>query len=305
MLENHHQSFSGYHLILASATDSMNIVTNSGIPIACSALVTEIVVPIDTIIIAGASTVPIMTGLPESFYSWLRHVFPSTRRVASVCTGAFALAHAGLLENLKATTHYDFCPALKSGFPGIRVDTNPFFIKDGKVFTSGGVSSGMNLSLALIEEDFGKEIALQVARKLILELRRSGNQAQFSTFLPALELKSGLVKLLRPWLLDRISSEIKIEQMAEAANMSPRNFARVFLNETGLTPAKFLEKLRIEVARKYLEDSNMGLEQIAEKCGLGSMVSMRRTFLRHLNITPGFYRTSFKTSLDDDLQIDS
>jgi transcriptional regulator GlxA family with amidase domain len=299
------ESTEGYQVILASATPALNVVTNSGIPVACAVSVFDIREGIDTLIIAGGASMATMTDIPEPFYNWLKTIFPSTRRVASVCTGAFALAKAGLLDHLTATTHYDFCPELKSNYPLINVDTNPFFVRDGKVYTSGGVSSGMNLSLALVEEDFGREIALKVARKLILELRRSGNQAQFSTFLPALELKSSLVKTLRPWLLENLATDIRVDTMADRVSMSPRNFARVFLNDTGLTPAKFMEKLRVEVARKYLEDTELGIEQIAGKCGLGSMVSMRRVFLRHLSISPSYYRNTFKTSLNDNLQLES
>jgi transcriptional regulator GlxA family with amidase domain len=155
----------------------------------------------------------------------------------------------------------------------------------------------MHLSLSLVEEDFGREVALRVARKLVLELHRPGSQAQFSASMPALELKSALVKALRPWLLERVARETRVEDMAEQVSMSPRNFARVFLNETGLTPAKFLEKLRVEVARKYLEDTDMGIEQIAERCGLGGIVSMRRVFLRHLEVSPSEYRSKFSTSI--------
>jgi transcriptional regulator GlxA family with amidase domain len=294
-----------YEVVLASAINELHIVSNSGMPVSCAVSVTDLSSKIETLIIAGASSAAAMESLPPAFYNWLTAIFPYVRRVVSICTGAFVLAKAGILDHKTATTHYEFCPQLKSSYPHIKVDTNPFFIRDGKVYTSGGVSSGINLSLALIEEDFGRDIALKVARKLVLELKRPGNQAQFGTFLPAFELKSALIKKLRPWLMEHIASEIKVELMAEQVNMSPRNFARVFLNDTGLTPAKFIEKLRIEAARKYLEDTSLSIEQIAVKCGLGSMISMRRIFMRHLEISPSYYRGSFKTSLGHELAITS
>jgi transcriptional regulator GlxA family with amidase domain len=291
-----------YEVLLASVNTDLNVVSNSGMAIRCNLPVQEIHSPIDTLIIAGAASVAGMENLGTEFYTWLNAIYPYVRRVAAICTGAFVLAKAGLLNEKAATTHYEFCPALKAGYPKVRVETNPFFVNDGKVYTSGGVSSGINMSLSFIEQDFGRETALKVARKLVLELKRPGNQAQFSSFLPALELKSALIKTLRPWLMQRISQPVKVEDLAQQVNMSPRNFARVFLNDTGLTPAKFMEKLRVESARRYLEDSDLSLEHIAELCGLGGMVSMRRVFLRHLEISPSYYRNSFKTSLSQELE---
>jgi transcriptional regulator GlxA family with amidase domain len=292
-----------YDVILAATSGNLQVISNSGMPLTCTMSIADIGSRIDTIIIAGASSVDAMEQITPEFYTWLIAVYPYVQRVVAICTGAFVLAKAGLLDQKNATTHYEFCSLLKRNYPAIKVDTNPFFIKDGKVYTSGGVSSGINLSLALIEEDHGRDVALKVARKLVLELKRPGNQAQFSNFLPAYELKSTLIKSLRPWLMKNIALEIKVEQMAEQVNMSPRNFARVFLNDVGITPAKFIEKLRVEAARKYLEDTDMSIEQIAEICGLGSMVSMRRVFLRHLEISPSYYRNSFQTSLAKELDI--
>lgn len=290
-----------YEVILASTSQELQVRSNSGMPVICTISYANITAKIDTLIIAGASSVESMDQISPDFYTWLVAIYPYINRVTAICTSAFVLAKAGLLNQKIATTHFEFCPVLKQNYPEIKVDTNPFFVKDGKVYTSGGVSSGINLSLALIEEDHGREVALKVARKLVLELKRPGNQAQFSTFLPAHELKSSLIKSLRPWLIKHLAGEIKVADMAEEVNMSPRNFARVFLNDTGLTPAKFIEKLRVEAARKYLEDTNLSIAQIAEKCGLGSVTSIRRIFLRHLEISPSHYRLSFQTSLTKEL----
>ncbi len=292
-----------YEVLLASTSPERTVMSNSGMSVACAVSYAEVTDPIDTLIIAGAPSVSSLEAINTDFYTWLTAVYPYVRRVVAICTGAFVLAKAGLLDQKTATTHYELCPRLKSSYPKIKIDTNPFFIKDGKVYTSGGVSSGINLSIALIEEDHGREAALKVARKLVLELRRPGNQAQFSSFLPVYELKSDLIKRLRSWLMEHLAEDIKVNQLAAQVHMSPRNFARVFLNDTGLTPAKFIEKLRVEMARKYLEDTDLSIEQIAGKCGLGSMVSMRRVFLRHLEISPSYYRSTFKTALGQELEL--
>jgi transcriptional regulator GlxA family with amidase domain len=291
---------SGYEVIMASATKSRQITANSGVSITCAITVAEIRSPIDTLIITGGYALTTLAQIPMHFFNWLNNVYPTVRRVASVCTGAFALAEAGILDNKSATTHWDYCPKLREEYPAVKVSDNPFFIRDGKVYTSGGVSSGMDLALALVEEDFGRDIALQVARKLVLQLKRPGNQSQFSTLLPDFQLKSKLIRDLRQWLLENIhNKDINVGQMAEKVNMSPRNFARVFIKDANLTPAKFLEKLRVEMARKYLEDTHLSMEQIAEKCGLAGMGALRRLFLRHLEISPNAYRSGFKTTQEE------
>jgi transcriptional regulator GlxA family with amidase domain len=177
------------------------------------------------------------------------------------------------------------------------VDTNPFFSRDSNIYTSGGVTSGIDLALALVEEDHGRDIALQIARKLVLQLKRPGYQSQFSTLLEIHSLENSIGGKLYPWMVWRLEEDLSIDCLAQHCNMSVRNFARVFLKETGLTPAKFVEKVRVEMARRYLEDSDWSVEQIAGKCGLGGLISMRRTFLRHLKVSPSDYRRSFRTSL--------
>ena len=286
----------GYEIILASVTKNKHIATKSGIRIACDICVTDINFPIDTLLIAGVS-LGSLDKIPASFFTWLTAHYPGIRRMGSVCVGAFVLAKAGLLHNKRATTHWEHCTRLQAAYPSVIVDSTPFFVRDGNIYTSGGVTSSMDLSLALVEEDFGREVALQVSRQLVLHLRRAGNQSQFSNLLPSFELKSPLIRSIREWLLKNLDREIRVEYMADHVNMSPRNFARVFLKETQLTPAKFVEKLRVEVARQYLEDTNLSAEQIAEKCGLGNLVSMRRVFIRHLQISPSFYRHAFRTTL--------
>lgn len=283
----------GYELLLASPVETKNIVTKSGVEICCTALAQEIDRPVDTLLIAGFSRLELKKGHP--FFAWLKQVYPTVRRIGSICIGTYALAEAGILDGKKATTHWEFSQELQCSYPAVKVDTNPFYTCDGNVYTSGGVSSGIDLALALVEEDYGRNVALNAARKLVLPLKRPGYQSQFSTLLQVHSLENSIAGKLHSWLLQHISEVLSVERLAEHCSMSVRNFTRVFVKETGLTPAKFVEKLRIEVARKYLEDSDLAVDDIADKCGLGSLVSMRRTFLRHMDMSPSSYRRSFRT----------
>ena len=285
----------GYELLLASPVDSKRIVTSSGIAIDCPVMASEINRPIDTLIVAGFSRMQMRSGHP--FFQWLKQIYPKVRRIGSVCGGAYVLAEAGILDGKQATTHWEFSQEFQLRYPAVKVDTNPFYTRDCNVYTSGGVASGIDLALALVEEDYGRDVALNAARKLVLPLKRPGYQSQFSTLLQVHSLENSIAGKLHPWLIRHLAEELGVEQLAEHSNMSVRNFTRVFLKETGLTPAKFVEKLRVEVARKYLEDSDLTMDQIAAKCGLGGLVSMRRTFMRHMMVSPSDYRRSFRTSL--------
>jgi transcriptional regulator GlxA family with amidase domain len=287
----------GYELLLASPLDTNKIITKNGIEINCHVKIAEIDRPIDTLIVAGFARLQLHSGHP--LFQWLRDVYPKLRRIGSVCVGAYALAEAGILDGKQASTHWEFTQEFQQRYPSVLVDTNPFYTRDGNVYTSGGVTSGVDLSLALVEEDYGRDTALHVARKLVLHLKRQGHQSQFSTLLQIHSVENSIAGKLHPWMMRHLAEELSIEQLAAHSNMSVRNFTRVFLRETGLTPAKFVEKLRIEVARKYLEDSDLTMEQIAEKCGLGGLISMRRTFMRHMMVSPSDYRRSFRTSLHE------
>ena len=292
----HGHDAGGYEIILASGARSKKIISGSGIPLLCSLRVTDIDFSVDTLLIGGMSFANVGQVHP-AFTNWLKSHQPRVRRMGSVCVGAFMLAKAGLLDHKRATTHWEYCEQLQYDYPLIQVDSSPFFVKDGPIYTSGGLTSGMDLALALVEEDLGRDIALTVARKLVLHLKRPGSQLQFGQSLPPLELTSPLVSMLHPWLRQQLQQPVTVEDMASQANMSIRNFSRVFFKETGLTPAKFIEKMRLDTARKFLSETDLNIEQIAERCGLGGAVSMRRVFLRHLKITPSYYRNTFRTSL--------
>lgn len=285
-----------YEIILASADEESELTAASGIKLLSAGPVMNIKRPIDTLIVA--SLTPRLRNVTEDkFYDWIASAYPEIRRVGSVCLGALALGRAGLLKKRRATTHWHYCKKMQAEFPDTHVEYGPFYVKDGNVFTSGGVSSGFDLALALVEEDYGREIALSVARRLVVFLKRPGSQIQFGELPAAAGNGEGLLNKLGRWMTENISADLSVERLAEQSAMSPRNFARVFTRQLGETPAKFVERMRLEAARKMLEDTDLAIEQIAEECGLGGLVSMRRVFLRHLNLTPSDYRRMFKTSL--------
>ena len=294
-----HGSDEGYDVIIASPTPDKTIVPATGIEIHCQTSAMEIDTPIDTLIIAGNDFSEAAQPSLAPFHRWLTGINGgNSRRIASVCGGAFVLAKAGLLNGRKATTHWDLSDRFKKTYPQVQVDANPFYIKDGNVYTSAGVSSGIDLALALVEEDHGKDIAATVARQLVFYLNRPGFQSQFGNLLPAYE-DSNIAHKLQPWLEKHLHEPLEVSRIAGHLNMSVRNFTRVFDKHTGMPPAKFVEKLRVELARKFLEDTNLSLESIAEKCGLGGLVSMRRTFLRHLMTSPSDYRRAFRSALKE------
>jgi transcriptional regulator GlxA family with amidase domain len=292
-------SAAGYDVIIASPTANKKIKTSSGLEINCESCVIDITTPIDTLIIAGNDFVELDNPANGDFYNWLSKAAGlNIRRIASICGGAFSLAKAGLLNGRKATTHWDLSERLKKSYPLVHVDSNAFFMNDGNIYTSGGVSSGIDLALALVEEDHGKDIAITVARKLVFYLSRPGFQVQFGNLLPVYE-STNIAEKLKSWFTEHLHEPLDLVRIAGHLNMSTRNFTRVFHKQTGIPPAKFIEKLRVETARKYLEDTDISLERIAEQCGLGNLISMRRTFLRHLMTTPSDYRRTFRTSLKD------
>jgi transcriptional regulator GlxA family with amidase domain len=293
--ENPNTNGAGYELLLASPVDTKKIVTKSGIAIDCPVLTSEIDRPVDTLIVCGFSRMQMQSGHP--FFQWLKNIYPKVRRICSVCIGTYALAEAGILDGKQATTHWEFTHEFQLKYPKVKVDTNPFYTCDCNVYTSGGVASGIDLAMALVEEDYGRDVALYTARKLVLHLKRPGYQSQFSTLLQMHNLENSIAGKLQPWMVRHLAEELSVEHLAEHSNMSVRNFTRVFVKETGLTPAKFVEKLRTEIARKYLEDSDLSMDEIAVKCGMGGLVSMRRTFMRHMMVSPSDYRRTFRTSL--------
>ena len=224
---------------------------------------------------------------------WIRAQSKRVRRLASICTGAFFLAEAGLLKRRRATTHWGYCDELARRHPDIHVEPDPIFVRDGSLYTSAGVTAGMDLALALVEEDHGREVALAVARALVMFLQRPGGQAQFSAQLAVQLAEREPLRDLQAYILDHPREDLSVPALARRAAMSPRNFARVFTREVGTTPARFVASARLETARRLLEESTESLEAICTLSGLGTPESMRRAFLRVVGTPPGQYRGRF------------
>ena len=249
---------------------------------------------IDTLVVPGAPAIEQAMLENTALVDWLRNASGQARRTASVCSGTFLLALAGLLEGRRAATHWAMCELLKQRFPSIEVDVDAIFVQQGQVWTSAGVSAGIDLALALVEADCGREVALQVARELVVFLKRPGGQAQFSQVLQAQTADSASFDALHAWISDNLrDSDLSVERLAAQSHMSPRNFARVYKQKTGRTPAKAIELFRMEAARRMLEDSQRSIEQIAGLCGFGDEERMRCTFHRQLAISPRDYRERF------------
>jgi transcriptional regulator GlxA family with amidase domain len=269
------------------------LVANCGLRITADKTFREVRGKVDTLLVAGGDAIEQNETKSEAV-RWLKRISPRIRRVGSVCTGAMLLARAGLLDGRRATTHWNWCQTLIKHAPRADVDPHPIFIRDENVYTSAGVTAGMDLALALVEEDYGSRLALQVARNLVLYLRRPGGQSQFSTALSLQLTDRKPLRELEAWVLDNLQKPLTVPVLAERVAMSPRNFARVFAKEMKTTPAKFIERLRIEAARRRLEESHNSMEMIADECGFGNVNSMRNVFQRTLKIAPGQYRRHFR-----------
>ena len=254
---------------------------------------------IDTLLIAGTPDVSWLL-CDSALQDWVRVIAPRVRRLASVCTGAFLLAETGLLDGRRATSHWDYCDGLARDYPAVNIEPDRIFVRDGCISTSGGVTSGIDLALSMVEEDWGSELALLVARYLVVFLKRSGGQSQFSAYLTS-EASRPELKDLQAWIMLNLTEDLRVEALAEHMHMSSRNFARFFLTETGMTPAKFVEMARIDAARHYLGSTQQSIETVADKSGFGDPERMRRAFIRQLGVNPQSYRERFGLS---DLHLD-
>lgn len=230
----------------------------------------------------------------EQVIAWLRRLAPAAQRITSVCTGAFLLAGAGLLAGRRVTTHWAYASALQRQFPDVIVDPEPIYVRDGAFVTSAGVTAGIDLALALVEEDVGREAALAVARHLVVFLRRPGSQAQFSAQLQAQLARRPAVREVQHWISERPGADLSVDALAARAGLSPRQFARCFTAETGVTPGRYVDRVRMEAARRELEDTAEGVEQVARSCGYGTPEAMRRAFIRALGVSPAGYRQRFQ-----------
>ncbi|MCM3874154.1 MAG: DJ-1/PfpI family protein [Pyrinomonadaceae bacterium] len=227
---------------------------------------------------------------------WLTKIAPTTRRLGSVCVGSFVLAEAGLLNGKRATSHWKFVSELAKRHPQVKVESSPIWVRDGNIYTSAGISAGIDLALAWVEEDCGSALAHEIARELVLFLRRPGGQQQLSVSLTkqASEMKN--IQELQVWIADHLAKNLSVQLLAQRVAMSVRNFERVFVRETGCPPARYLAQMRVEAARRQLEDTDKSIEQIARSCGFVNADLMRRAFVRAVGTTPGRYRSRLSST---------
>jgi transcriptional regulator GlxA family with amidase domain len=274
--------------------DGAPLESSSGLQIVPHAALRDDVGGLDTLIVAGGAGTKEAARDP-ALIDWVARAASSARRTASVCTGAFLLARAGLLDGRRATTHWSAAELLAALHPDVHVDAEPIYVRDGNIWTSAGVTAGMDLALALVEEDLDREAALTIARHLVLFLRRPGNQSQFSATLASQQPGRDALREAQRLVVEDPSGEHTVEAMAARAHMSPRHFARAFRAETGITPARYVERVRLEAARRLLEDSADPIAAVAVACGFGTAETMRRSFLRSLHVGPAEYRRRFQS----------
>jgi transcriptional regulator GlxA family with amidase domain len=253
---------------------------------------------IDTLLIAGGVGTRRM-ATDQRVIEWTRAAAQRSRRGTAVCSGAFVLGAAGLLDGRRATTHWQWCDRLASLYPDVEVERDAIFVVDGPVYTSAGVTAGMDLALALVEEDLGPDVAREVAQQLVVFLRRPGGQSQFSAQIAAPPAERDSLRDVQTYVAANVAADLSVPTLAARASMSPRNFARAYRRETGMTPAAYVESVRVEQARIALEGSDAQVESIARHCGFGTVETMRRAFHRRLGVGPAAYRSRFRPSLEE------
>ncbi|MFC8517309.1 GlxA family transcriptional regulator [Streptomyces sp. NPDC057257] len=280
----------GTYRIRTASPDGAPVRTSSGLTLVPDHSFAD-APPAHTLLVPGGAG----TRRPdERVVAWLREQGPRAGRLVSVCSGALLLAAAGLLDGHRATSHWSVCEKLAREYPDVEVDPDPIYIRDGRLATSAGVTSGIDLALALVEEDIGREVALSVARHLVVFLRRPGNQAQFSAQLAAQTAQREPLREVQQWITEHPGADLSVETLAARARLSPRHFARAFQTETGMTPGRYVDRVRLEHARRLLEDTADGVEEISRACGYGTPEAMRRSFVRTLGAAPAEYRRRFR-----------
>ena len=285
-----------YEVELVSVPGGM-IWSTSGLEFSTSRL-EEVRGSVDTLMVAGGRDMDTACSDTE-LVAQLRRLAPQSRRVASVCSGAFLLAAAGLLDGRRAVTHWAECRDLARGYPVVDVDPDAIYIRDGNVWTSAGVTAGIDLTLALVAEDHGRKAAAVVARQLVVYLRRSGGQSQYSTLLAAQDADTQPIQDLLAWLPEHLSQDLSIPKLALQTNLSERHFSRLFKAEVGVSPAEHIEALRLESACRLIESTHLPIEQVAGACGFGAVETMNRAFRRRLHTTPMQHRHHFNQTVAD------
>ncbi|MCH9681142.1 MAG: helix-turn-helix domain-containing protein [Deltaproteobacteria bacterium] len=269
------------------------VVTASGLPLVTTSM-SRVRGPIDTLMVGGALDFP-KRRFDPTLLRWFRRRAAASRRVASVCSGAFVLAQAGLLQGRRATTHWLATDELRRQYPDTQVDEDALHVEDDGVFTSAGVTAGIDLALALVESDLGHEISLRTARLLVMFLHRPGGQSQFSAALTRPPARHEAVRRVQSAVLEQPGGDHRVPTMARHAGMSPRHFARVFTEQTQETPARFVQRVRLERAQQLLEDQAASMDEVAQQVGFGSSETMRRTFVRAMGVSPGAYQARFRS----------
>jgi transcriptional regulator GlxA family with amidase domain len=267
--------------------------TGSGVRIVPDRALEGVRGALDTLIVAGGSGVHEATATPATVAA-VKRLSGRARRTASVCTGAFLLAEAGLLDGRRASTHWASAQRLADRYPAVTVDPDPIFIRDGDVWTSAGVTAGMDLTLALVEDDLGPDVAVAVARWLVLFAKRPGGQAQFSTPLSAQAAERRPLRAVQDHVRAHPEDDLSVETLAGRAHMSTRNFARAFRQEVGATPGAFVEAVRLERAKQLLESTGTPVDEVGRACGFGTPETLRRVFGRRLGVSPSDYRDRFR-----------
>jgi transcriptional regulator GlxA family with amidase domain len=292
--------FSSATRFLPSARYRTEVVTTRGGPVTAScglefasSAMAEITGSVDTLMVAGGGEMDAATG-DQELLQQVRRLAGVSRRVTSVCSGAFVLAAAGLLDGRRATTHWAECRLLGDLYAEVAVDADAIYVRDGNVWTSAGVTAGIDLALALVADDHGRKAAAEVARQLVVYLQRSGGQAQFSALLAGQAADTAPVRDLLSWIPDHLTDDLSVPALARQINLSERQFTRVFRAEVGVTAADHVESVRLDSACRLLETTNRSIQQIARTCGFGTPETMHRTFRRRLNTTPGDYRHHFR-----------
>ncbi|MGW8766809.1 GlxA family transcriptional regulator [Streptomyces sp. NPDC055815] len=285
------------YLVQIATADGGPVTTSSGVRLMADLTLDDATGPMDTLLVSGAIEIVDEGGVEplvdREVTRWLRHSAPRARRIGSICAGAHLLAAAGLLEGRPATTHWLTAARLAAEHPGVRVDPDPIFIRDGQVWTCAGVSSGMDMALAMVAEDHGQELALATARMMVMYVKRSGGQSQFSVPLSVQSSDDDRIDELRMWIAEHLTEDLSLEVLAGRTHLSVRHFTRLFHQRTSTTPAAYVEAARLEAARRLLEDSDRGLPEVAAASGLGSVETLHRVFRRRLGTTPAEYRRRF------------
>jgi transcriptional regulator GlxA family with amidase domain len=269
------------------------VASSSGLKLFADYGFEDVDIDIDTLMIAGAPKIlEVMKDV--RLLHFLQTMLPRVRRMVSICTGALVLAESEILKGRRATTHWLFCDYLANQDATIQVDPDKIFVRDGKVYTSGGVTAGIDLALSLVEEDWGRDVAIGAARGMLVFMRRQGGQSQFSMHIVNEAKNRKDFRELQAWMTSNPAQDLSVENLSERMAMSPRNFSRIFCQEIGITPAKFVENIRLEAAKNMMMQTDLPVESIAVNCGFHNSEQMRRSFQRTLNTSPQQYRSNFK-----------